>query len=43
VRARLAATLDALAASRFGPTAGPWCRRCDFVPFCPAGQEHTAG
>jgi DNA helicase-2/ATP-dependent DNA helicase PcrA len=43
VRARLGATLDALAASRFGPTAGPWCRGCDFLSFCPAGQEQTAG
>ncbi len=39
VRARLAATLDALAEARFGPTPGPWCRRCDFLSFCPAGEE----
>jgi RecB family exonuclease len=41
VRARLAATLDALAAARFAPTAGPWCRGCDFLSFCPAGQAAT--
>jgi DNA helicase-2/ATP-dependent DNA helicase PcrA len=38
VRARLAATLDAMAEARFGPTPGEWCRRCDFLSFCPAGQ-----
>jgi DNA helicase-2/ATP-dependent DNA helicase PcrA len=38
VRARLAASLDALAEARFGPTPGPWCRGCDFLSFCPPGQ-----
>jgi DNA helicase-2/ATP-dependent DNA helicase PcrA len=38
VRTRLAATLDDLAAARFGPTPGSWCGGCDFVSFCPAGQ-----
>ncbi|HEX3622948.1 MAG TPA: ATP-dependent DNA helicase [Acidimicrobiales bacterium] len=42
VRTRLEATLDDLAAARFGPTAGPWCRGCDFLSFCPAGQAATA-
>ncbi|MGH9265648.1 MAG: ATP-dependent DNA helicase, partial [Acidimicrobiales bacterium] len=41
VRARLAATLDALAEARFGPTPGRWCRGCDFLSFCPAGQAAT--
>lgn len=41
VRGRLAATLDAMAEARFGPTPGAWCRRCDFLSFCPAGQAHT--
>jgi DNA helicase-2/ATP-dependent DNA helicase PcrA len=38
VRARLAATLDAMAEARFAPTPGGWCRHCDFLAFCPAGQ-----
>ncbi|MDQ4067950.1 MAG: PD-(D/E)XK nuclease family protein, partial [Actinomycetota bacterium] len=38
VRRRLAATLDALAEARFAPTPGAWCRGCDFLSFCPAGQ-----
>ena len=41
VRSRLGATLDGLAAAQFAPTSGPWCRGCDFLSFCPAGQ--TAG
>ena len=41
VRARLAATLDAMAESRFGPTPGAWCGNCDFLSFCPAGQAAT--
>jgi DNA helicase-2/ATP-dependent DNA helicase PcrA len=41
VRTRLAATLDAMAESRFGPTAGAWCRGCDFLSFCPVGQAAT--
>ncbi|HTJ75309.1 MAG TPA: ATP-dependent DNA helicase [Acidimicrobiales bacterium] len=41
VRARLAAHLDALRAGQFTPTAGPWCRGCDFLSFCPAGQATT--
>jgi len=38
VRTRLAATLDALVAGRYQPTPGGWCRSCDFLSFCPAGQ-----
>jgi DNA helicase-2/ATP-dependent DNA helicase PcrA len=41
VRARLAGTLDALAQARFGPTPGRWCRGCDFLSFCPAGQAEV--
>ena len=41
VRARLAATLDAMAEARFAPTPGAWCRGCDFLSFCPAGQALT--
>src|SRR5207248_10865767 len=36
VRERLAGALDGLTAGRFPFSAGPWCRRCDFVSFCPA-------
>lgn len=43
VRHRLAVALDALAEARFGPTPGAWCRSCDFVPFCPAGQSAQNG
>ena len=41
VRARLAATLNAMAEGRFGPAPGGWCRRCDFLSFCPAGQAQV--
>jgi DNA helicase-2/ATP-dependent DNA helicase PcrA len=41
VRSRLATTLDALAEARFGPTPGRWCRRCDFLSFCAAGQAEV--
>ena len=43
VRARLAATLDAMAEARFAPTPGAWCRGCDFLSFCPAGQAQVDG
>jgi DNA helicase-2/ATP-dependent DNA helicase PcrA len=43
VRARLAATLDAMAEGRFAPTPGAWCRGCDFLSFCPAGQAQVDG
>ncbi len=43
VRSRLAATLDAMAEARFGPTPGAWCRGCDFLSFCPAGQAQVDG
>jgi DNA helicase-2/ATP-dependent DNA helicase PcrA len=43
VRERLATALDLLAAGSFAPTAGPWCRHCDFLSFCPAGQAGQAG
>ena len=39
VRSDLAATLDRLARERFEPTPGRWCRGCDFLPSCPAGQR----
>ena len=39
VRSELAATLDRLAADRFEPTPGRWCRGCDFLPSCAAGQR----
>jgi DNA helicase-2/ATP-dependent DNA helicase PcrA len=41
VRTRLAASLDALGDARFAPTPGSWCRRCDFVSFCPEGQAQA--
>jgi DNA helicase-2/ATP-dependent DNA helicase PcrA len=42
VRAHLGATLDRLAADRFGATPGGWCRGCDFLSVCPAGRARTA-
>ena len=41
VRERLARALDDLAAGRYPFTPGEWCRRCDFVSFCPAGRKVT--
>ncbi|MCA1682987.1 MAG: PD-(D/E)XK nuclease family protein [Actinobacteria bacterium] len=42
VRAELTATLDHLASARYGPTTGPWCRSCDFLSVCTAGQSRAA-
>jgi DNA helicase-2/ATP-dependent DNA helicase PcrA len=39
VRSRVGATLDAIAAARFEASPGGWCGRCDFLSFCPAGQQ----
>ena len=33
---------DAIESSRFEPTPGEWCRRCDFLRFCDAGQQWVA-
>jgi hypothetical protein len=38
VRADLGATLDAIARQRYGPVAGSWCERCDFLAACAAGR-----
>ncbi|MBV8161513.1 MAG: ATP-dependent helicase [Acidimicrobiia bacterium] len=50
VRGHLTRTLDGLTLGRYPTTAGPWCRRCDYVAFCPTGQaavdrdeEHDVG
>jgi hypothetical protein len=32
-----------MAEGRFDPTAGPYCRWCDFLPFCQAGKDFMAG
>jgi ATP-dependent DNA helicase UvrD/PcrA len=42
VRTQLATELDALAAGRYEPTPGAWCRSCDFLSFCPAGRRALA-
>ena len=39
VRARVVDTLDRVAAGRFAPTPGAWCRSCDFLAVCPAGRS----
>jgi DNA helicase-2/ATP-dependent DNA helicase PcrA len=41
VRGDLARTLDQLAAERFDPTPGRWCRGCDFLPSCAAGRREV--
>jgi DNA helicase-2/ATP-dependent DNA helicase PcrA len=38
-RARALRTLSAIADGRFEPTPGPFCRWCDFLPFCDAGRR----
>ena len=38
VRGGVVDTLDRVAAGRFSPTPGTWCRSCDFLAVCPAGQ-----
>jgi len=38
VRGRLGRALDGLTLGRYPTTAGPWCRRCDFLAFCASGQ-----
>jgi hypothetical protein len=43
VRADLADTLDRVAAERYDPTPGRWCRGCDFLPACGAGQRYVDG
>jgi hypothetical protein len=42
VRARVGASLAAIARGEFEPTPGPQCRFCDFRPFCDAGQAWLA-
>ncbi len=38
VRAALHADLAALASAHYDARPGSWCRSCDFLAFCPAGQ-----
>ena len=42
VRSRLGRALDGLTLGRFPTTPGSWCRRCDFLAFCPSGQAAVA-
>jgi hypothetical protein len=42
VRADLSIATDRLEAGEYEPTPGPWCRRCDFVDVCPAGQREVS-
>jgi putative RecB family exonuclease len=39
-RARVVAALRSMAGGDFDPTPGPYCRWCDFLPFCDAGRAH---
>ena len=43
VEARLLAAMGAIDALRFDPTPGSWCRGCDFLGVCDAGQRTVAG
>ena len=43
VRDRLAELLRGVAAGRFEPVPGSYCRRCAHVAACPQGQAATAG
>ena len=38
VRGRLGRALDGLTLQRYPTQPGSWCRRCDFLAFCPSGQ-----
>ena len=38
-RRRAVAALREMAAGRFDATPGPYCRWCDFLPFCEPGRE----
>ena len=42
VRERLGSALDGLTEGRYPYSAGAWCRRCDFVSFCPAARRMLA-
>ena len=33
----------AIEAERFEPRPGDWCHHCDFLRFCPAGQQEVGG
>ncbi len=41
-RARVEASLRGIAAGRFEPDPSPFCRWCDFLPFCDAGARYLA-
>jgi DNA helicase II / ATP-dependent DNA helicase PcrA len=43
VRGRLGRALDGLTLGRYPTSAGPWCKRCDFLAFCPSGQAAVDG
>jgi DNA helicase-2/ATP-dependent DNA helicase PcrA len=38
VRSRLADSLAAIAVATYPANPGPWCQRCDFLPYCRDGQ-----
>jgi DNA helicase-2/ATP-dependent DNA helicase PcrA len=41
IRARSVAALEGIRQGRFEPTPGPFCRWCDFLPFCEAGRGYV--
>ncbi len=42
LRERLRGFLQGIGERRFGPTPGDFCRRCDFLSFCSAGEAFVA-
>jgi DNA helicase II / ATP-dependent DNA helicase PcrA len=42
IASRISDRLARMAAADFGPTPGPQCGWCDFLPFCDAGKMHLA-
>ncbi len=42
-RDRVLLAMRGIGAGAFEPTPGPFCRWCDFLPFCDPGRRHLAG
>lgn len=40
-RSRIVELTDSIAAERFDAAPGPWCGKCDFLRFCPAGRAEV--
>lgn len=42
IRARVSTSLKGIGAAAYEPTPGPFCRWCDFLPFCDPGKGFMA-